>query len=246
MNALPVIGSYSRTSLVAIAHKSIPARRLLIALLNIALLHGGCSAPQSVRQSAPVSRPQPTAQALRDAAIEGRADEVQRILNQDPKLVDVPDPEGNTALIIAAGRHGRPFAIEFSQHSRCVQLLLEFGADVKAVNASGITPLLAVASFPLFPRTARVMLNGEPFARILDRVQVQSMQYILAKQPNLNAVDRFGRTALYYTALAGRTEMARLLLASGADKSIRTNDGATALDVAKRQGHDSVVALLDR
>ena len=55
-----------------------------------------------------------------------------------------------------------------------------------------------------------------------------------------------GRTALHWAAANGYLAIATRLLEGGADLTLRTNDGKTALDDARSRGHSEVVALLSQ
>ena len=57
--------------------------------------------------------------------------------------------------------------------------------------------------------------------------------------------DSTGWTLLHHLALAGSAATVKLLLEHGADASVRTHDGRTALDIAKSMGWPAVVALLE-
>ena len=55
-----------------------------------------------------------------------------------------------------------------------------------------------------------------------------------------------GRTALMTAALWGNLASATRLLEGGADLTLRTKSGVTALDCARSRGHSEVVALLSQ
>jgi ankyrin repeat protein len=63
----------------------------------------------------------------------------------------------------------------------------------------------------------------------------------------VNYVDRFGLTALHHAASMdyGETQMVELLLRSGADVTIRTKDGFTALALAKKYGNTHLQKVLE-
>lgn len=52
------------------------------------------------------------------------------------------------------------------------------------------------------------------------------------------------RTALHVAAAAGKVDLVALLLERGADRDVEDTKGRTALQVAKRAGHEQVVSLL--
>ncbi len=53
-----------------------------------------------------------------------------------------------------------------------------------------------------------------------------------------------GLTALHYAACNGRLAIAKRLLEGGADVTLRSNNGNTAIDWAREYGKSEVVALL--
>ena len=61
---------------------------------------------------------------------------------------------------------------------------------------------------------------------------------------DLNHPDNGGFTPLMNVSYKGKPEVVRVLLAAGADKDLRDNDGKTALDLAIEQNKDACAALL--
>ena len=61
---------------------------------------------------------------------------------------------------------------------------------------------------------------------------------------DLNHPNNDGWTPLMAASACGKPEVVRVLLAAGADKDLRTNDGKTALDEAIRRNQDACAALL--
>ena len=60
----------------------------------------------------------------------------------------------------------------------------------------------------------------------------------------MNKARKNGATPLFTAAEEGYPAVVELLLAAGADRSAKDNEGSTALDVATRHGHVSIAALL--
>jgi len=61
---------------------------------------------------------------------------------------------------------------------------------------------------------------------------------------DLNHPSSTGKTPLISASWNGNPEVVRVLLAAGADKDLRNNDGKTALDWAIDQKKDACAALL--
>jgi len=72
------------------------------------------------------------------------------------------------------------------------------------------------------------------------------LQMLLARGAKLDSVDRFGMTPLLYAASInhGDTSVMEKLIAAGADTSVKTKEGLTALDLAKRYDHEDLAKVL--
>ncbi len=143
--------------------------------------------------------------ALRNAAWDGKIDEVERLLEKgaDP---DVPDHNGWTALH-AAAEHA---------DARMLEMLLESGGNPNLQDANGRTPLILAALFPYDE------LRSQLAIRILLR---------FGAKPDLS--DNSGRTPLFAVAINHQQPTsARDLLAAGADPNKRVGGGITPLHAA--------------
>jgi ankyrin repeat protein len=108
-------------------------------------------------------------------------------------------------------------------HTPVVEFLVDQGADINARDSDGQTALM-YASRRSFPATVGLLL------KLGAEVNVQS--------------NKRGLTALIIAAAAGDEAVVRLLLDSGADKSLAEIDGDTALDRARQNGNAGVIPLL--
>ena len=95
-------------------------------------------------------------------------------------------------------------------HLIIVKLLLDHGADPKAVTNDGTTPLIAAA--------------GEGWEDVV--------QFLLSLPDiNLEARSRGGWTAMVHAAVNGHRNLVRLLLDHGAEPAVLVNSGRTVLDL---------------
>lgn len=69
-------------------------------------------------------------------------------------------------------------------------------------------------------------------------------RYVSDQGDDINA-DSDGDTGLHQAAYNGHVEVCRFLVENGADTGKRNSRGKTALDLARKQGHGAVVALLE-
>ena len=103
----------------------------------------------------------------------------------------------------------------------CLRLLLSGGADPKQRAIGGCTPLQVACS------------HG----------QLECAK-ILLPISDIDAADDEGRTALYWACKADKEECAGLLARKGANQTIRTSDGGTAMSIAKENGNSNIVRIL--
>ncbi len=143
--------------------------------------------------------------------------------------VDLPDADGATPLMVAAGR-ADAWHVEF---------LLRNGADASAVNAAGQTPLMYLAASCKFVR------DPDTFPRGPEPVLLR----LVAAGADLDAQDRRGHTALMH-ATRGSGLRVRDLLIAGADPYRLDHAGRAALDIAVSSPYSPdkayIVALLRR
>ncbi len=131
------------------------------------------------------------------------------------------DPDGrgrfeDTALHSAA----------FHGNFEVVQKLIEYDADINAVDEYGMTPLHLASEGHHHFRDCSV------FGPLLEH------------HADVNAQSKDGRTPLHLASRRGSLEVVRLLLEHRANVEGRFNKGPTALQVATEEGHDEVVKLL--
>ena len=75
--------------------------------------------------------------------------------------------------------------------------------------------------------------------------RLQCVELLLIRGANVEACDCMDATPLHWAALWGHEDVVRLLVMEWkADRLRKTNNGETALDIAKRRGHNYIVSLL--
>ena len=70
------------------------------------------------------------------------------------------------------------------------------------------------------------------------------VKLLLARGEDVNATDKYGRTALYIAAKVGKTEVVEELVKAGADVNVTNKYGVTALHNAVGRDHLEIVKLL--
>ena len=184
--------------------------------------------------------------ALTAAAAAGHVATVQTLLARgaDPNL-----PGGilqTSPLAYASG----------AGHTVIVQTLLKHGSRVKGVkNALGCSPLIdAVQSGHTDVMEILLDAGSDLYERDIAGNTLlisaamgghaSTLSRLLAKGLQINTKNLLSRTALMYAAEEGHTAAVEVLLKHGADKAIQVL-GVTALELAKDNGHQDIVKLLE-
>jgi uncharacterized protein len=136
--------------------------------------------------------------------------------------VDSRDDESSTPLIMAAG-YGE---------TEIVRFLLARGADFRARNKYGLSPLMAASC-----QCALSTMNGT-----YDIVKI-----LLEKGAAVNLRNHEGETALMLASgMAGDPAVLKLLLDDGADPALKDKHGDTALSLAIKSYREDKVQVLKR
>ena len=154
-----------------------------------------------------------------EACALGLTADVRRELRDDPGLVGQWSHDGWPPLHLAA----------FFGHRETAEALLDAGADVLAVarNSEANLAINAAAAGPRVDRRPEI-------ARLL----------IARGSPVDGRGSPAGHTPLHEAAFNGDLALVRLLLDEGADRSQRTPEGDTPLDIATKHERAEVVRLL--
>jgi ankyrin repeat protein len=87
--------------------------------------------------------------------------------------------------------------------------------------------------------------QGKGFIMAAGRGECSLVKRMIEKGAAIDAVNKFGYTALMSAISGKRVDVVQLLIESGADTAIRNNEGETAGVLAEARGHKSIIQLLD-
>jgi ankyrin repeat protein len=160
----------------------------------------------------------------------------------DPNTADA---KGNTLLMIAT-REG---------HRDVVSALVRRKANANRRNQYGDTALMLatlrgdreIARMLIEFGGAEVKHSGWApihYAAFYDKPEM--IRYLIAKGADKDALAPNGYTPLMLTARSGHTDAARALLQEDVDINVRSQDGQTALKIARQKKHGEVAELIAR
>ena len=149
-----------------------------------------------------------------EAATLGRVERLRSLLDADPAQATAVAADGFYPLGLAA----------YFKQPAAVRLLLDRGADPNqaATNTAKVTALHAAVSSN----------------------QKQIVEWLIEAGADVNARQQVDYTPLMGAAANARIEIMELLLAHGADRTMKTTDGKTPADLAREHGHDEIASRL--
>ncbi len=213
-------------------------------------------------------------QRLIDAVKRGRADEVQVLVESEPRLAAARDVSGVSAILLAL-YHGHPEvgrwlasrrtdldafdAAALGDLARVRALIADDGSVVHARSADGFTAL-GLASFfgqlavvkELIGSGADVNVIGRnpgrytPLTGAVAGRSAEVVGELLRAGADPNYKYGPGYRPLHEAAASGNEEIVRLLLEAGADRGACTDEGRTPADLAREKGHARVAEALEK
>jgi ankyrin repeat protein len=137
-----------------------------------------------------------------------------------------------------------------------VEQLLRAGADVKAPNRYGVTPLALACENGSAPMIELLLKAGAdasaplpggetPLMTAARTGRLDAVKLLLARGADVNAKEaKRGQTAIMWAAAEGHAAVVEALIAAGADFKARLDSGFTPLLFAAREGKQDVVRVL--
>ena len=198
------------------------------------------------RGNMPTTHPKrPRAAPLYYAILCGFRGLIEHLVATYPKDVDAK-----------GGYHESPLLVAFIKDDiRTASSLLQRGADVNALDQSGLSPLHRASQGGraeivklLLDHGADVNIQstsgGTPLARASRAGEVAISRLLLQRGANVDSQNKTGHSPLHRAAQRGHLDLARLLVDSGANINLQSKTGSTPLCLASRSGHVKLAELL--
>ncbi|WP_153123049.1 ankyrin repeat domain-containing protein [Peribacillus tepidiphilus] len=195
------------------------------------------------------------AQHLLDSAhetkgsVESKRKMLETALDKYGKEINRTDQQKNTALHIAAIK-GDPYYTE---------LLLQKGINTEAKNREGKTAFHLAVELGKIEVVKQLLARNPKLIEMTDQLGDNSLLiavkngrheiinlFIQRKPELINSFNNDNRTALSIASEYGDAESVKILLQHNADKNIKSKEGKTALDYAKKWNHEDIIELLQK
>ena len=194
-------------------------------------------------------QPSPAARDMLDAAAHGDAKKLEQLIGEGAPL-DPLDGARQTPLLLAVQ----------GNHLAAADVLIKAGSNVNAQASNMDTPWLLAGALGrtemlrlMIPRnpdfTVRNRFGGNALIPACERAHVETVELLLTTKIDVNHVNNLGWTCLLEIVILGdggprHTEVARLVLAAGADPNIADKDGVSPLAHARRKGQREIARLI--
>lgn len=196
--------------------------------------------------------------AIHASNVEG----VRLLIGAEPALLHSRSPSGLSPVLFAAYYH-RPYVLDVLLaagpeldvfEAAATGRPLPEGADVNALNADGFTPLHLAALFGRLETAALLLERGadlhavsrnpqaaQPLHSALGGRHWALARWLLTQGADANAAQAGGWTPLLLAVREGDRDTVAALLTQGAQASARTEDGQSAADLARENGHEELL-----
>jgi uncharacterized protein len=201
---------------------------------------------------------------LFEAIKAGRGDEVIRLVEENPALLQARDASGASPILVAIyHRHPGVAAVlsrltpldifeasALGQTERILQLLRAEPSLARAHAPDGFTPIALAAFFGHAEAAEALIVAGADVnAAARNALKVTALhaavaggslsivRAVLMAGADPNAPQQGGFRPLHEAGMHAKRELAELLLAHGGDPSLTNDAGQSAVDLAREKGH---------
>ena len=188
--------------------------------------------------------------AMLEAAARGDVDTLKRLIAAGVSFESV-NAAGQTPLLLAVQNN----------HLAAAVLLIDAGSNINLQAANKDSPWLLAGALGrtemlrhMIPKgpdfSLRNRFGGNALIPACERAHVEAVRLLLTTKIDVNHVNDLGWTCLLEIVILGdggrrHVEVAKLVLAAGADPNIADANGVSPLTHARRKGQTEIVRLIE-
>src|SRR5262245_16225578 len=190
-----------------------------------------------------------SSRAMLEAAARGQVETLKRLIAEGISL-ETANAVGETPLLLAVK----------NDHLSAAVLLMDMGANINAQAANKDSPWLLAGALGrtemlrhMIPKgpdlSLRNRFGGNALIPACERAHVETVKLLLTTTIDVNHVNNLGWTCLLEIVILGdggprHVEVAKLVLAAGADPNIADKDGISPIAHARRKGQTEIARLI--
>jgi len=191
-----------------------------------------------------------SSRAMLEAAARGDVETLKRLIAAGVSLETV-NTVGETPLLLAVKNN----------HLSAAVLLIDVGGNINAQAANKDSPWLLAGALGrtemlryMIPKrpdfSLRNRFGGNALIPACERAHVETVKLLLTTNIDVNHVNNLGWTCLLEIVILGdggprHVEVAKMVLAAGADPNIADKDGISPLAHARRKGQTAIARLIE-
>lgn len=188
--------------------------------------------------------------AILEAAARGDVGTLKRLISAGTSL-ESANAAGETPLLLAVKNNHLPAAV----------LLIDAGSNINAQAANKDSPWLLARALGrtdmlrhMIPKgpdfSLRNRFGGNALIPACERAHVETVKLLLTTKIDVNHVNNLGWTCLLEIVILGdggerHVEVAKLVLAAGADPNIADKDGVSPLGHARKKRQTEIARLIE-
>ncbi len=193
---------------------------------------------------------------LANAVYDKDISKINNLLDAGANVNATPEDFSSTVLFIACS---------FEGYEEIVSLLLSRGADVNFKGKDGRTPLMWAAGNSL--KTTQLLIDAgadvkakaedgmnaviqATFGILSGKVTIEVLGLLISKGANINSTltgkNASGWTALLFATVNGDKNLVEYLILKGANVNHTSDEGQTALALARQEKYKDIVTLLKK
>lgn len=185
------------------------------------------------------------AQDLHQAVEQGNPRQVEKIVSENPELLESRNEQNLTPLLLAS----------IQGKKEMIELLLKMGADMEAGDNEGSNALhnaaagghLDILNLLLDRGTDVNGCDSQGMTALhftCSREHLKCTRFLISREADVHVKEQSGRTPLFLAASRGSLELCRLLIDHGANVDSKDVNDVAPLHLAAMNGHRAMVALL--